>query len=215
MNRNKITQKTYNSSADHYFEKVQGSQLYNTSYDHFCTLLPKDASVLELGCGPGNVTQYMMQKRPDVRFLGIDVAQNMVALAKKNNPNAEFLQMDCRKLNRLDQKFDAVLAAFVFPYLNQKECSELIGNFVPLLSAQGLVYISTMEGSQSSSGYEHTSFGGENLVYINYHQDSFIKNTLLDQHFEILKFMRQDCQEPDGRTFNDLIYIARKNKEIP
>ena len=70
---------TWNKIALLYQDKFMDLDLYNESYDSFCELIPKQqASILEIGCGPGNITQYILTKRPDFIIEGIDVAPNMV-----------------------------------------------------------------------------------------------------------------------------------------
>ena len=43
--------------------------------------LPAGANVLELGCGSGDVLAALARARPDVRFLGVDLDEEMVAYA--------------------------------------------------------------------------------------------------------------------------------------
>ena len=54
----KENHETWNKIAQEYEDKFLGIDLYNDSYDGFCTLIQKEnASILEIGCGPGNITQ--------------------------------------------------------------------------------------------------------------------------------------------------------------
>jgi tRNA G46 methylase TrmB len=49
--------------------------LYNDSYDAFCSLLSQEKPpILEIGCGPGNITKYLLSKIPSAHWLGIDIA---------------------------------------------------------------------------------------------------------------------------------------------
>ena len=144
MNKNAITQTTYNKVAQQYWEKVTSLEQYNASYDTYCQLLPQKAKVFELGCGPGNVTQYMLQQRPDLHYTASDLSPNMLALAKKHNPLAQFLQLDCRQIATLNQKYDALLGAFVLPYLNKAECATLISDCSKSLTPKGVLYLSTI-----------------------------------------------------------------------
>lgn len=86
----KQTIEAWNKVAALYQEKFMHLAIYNETYDFFCAALAKEASVLDLGCGPGNITKYLLTKLPSLSITGIDVASNMVALAKKNNPTAVF-----------------------------------------------------------------------------------------------------------------------------
>lgn len=210
MNKQSVTQTTYNKVANEYWEKVASLDQYNASYDIFCVLLPQKANVLEMGCGPGNVTHYLLNKRPDLHYTASDLAPNMLALAKKNNPLAHFLQLDCREISTLNQNFDAIIGAFVLPYLNKTECTTFISDCAKMVTPKGLLYLSTMEGDEAQSGFEHTSFSGEDQVYINYHQEAFLRESLSKNGFEVLHLIKQTCHEPDGRIYNDMIFMARK-----
>ena len=210
MDKNAITLATYNRAAKHYWEKVASLEQYNASYDTFCALLPQRAKVFEIGCGPGNVTQYVLHKRPDLHYTASDLAPNMLALAKKNNPNAHFLSMDCRKIATLHEKFDAIIGAFVLPYLNKAECATLISDCSKIISPNGVLYLSTMEGDDTQSGFEHTSFSREDQVYIHYHQEAFLRVCLSKNGFEVLHLIKQPCHEPNGGVYNDMIFMARR-----
>ena len=210
MNKYGVTQATYNKVAQQYWEKVASLDQYNESYDTFCNLLPQDAKVFEMGCGPGNVTQYILNKLPDLEYTASDLAPNMLALAKANNPNAQFLKLDCRAIDSLAQKFDAIIGAFVLPYLNKAACAKLISDCAKLLTPKGLLYLSTMEGDYAQSGFEYTSFSDGDQVYIHYHQEHYIREYLTRNGLEVLHLVKQPSHEPDGRVYNDMIFISRK-----
>jgi len=96
------------------------------------------------------------------------------------------------------------------PYLSDEECAKLIADMAALLNPGGTVYFSTMEGDNSRSGYETTSFSGENEVYVHYHQSGFLKEQLVQNGFENIELIVQGYPEPDGTITNDLIFIATK-----
>ena len=213
MERNQQSVNTYNTSAKSYEDKFMKMDLYNNTYDAFCDLISdKNAEVLELAVGPGNVTKYLLNKRPDFNILGIDLAPNMVALAKKNNPTAHFEIMDCREISTIKKQFNVIMCGFCMPYLSKEECSQIITDTSNLLTTSGVLYISTMEGDYEKSGYETTSFSGENKVFIYYHQEDFLKDCLIKNGFEIVSLERKDYPEPDGTFLTDMIFIARKNR---
>ena len=86
MDRYKEPFETWNKVASLYQVKFMGLNLYNDTYDFICNLITKDnAKILEIGCGPGNITKYLLSKRPDFDIFGIDIAPNMIELAKKNS----------------------------------------------------------------------------------------------------------------------------------
>lgn len=211
--RIKETIETYNVSAKAYQDKFMDMDLYNDTYDTFCHLITKsNAKIFEIATGPGNVIKYILCKRPDFKVFGIDLSSSMIELAKLNNPEAEFTVMDCRDIHVIDTKFDGILCAFCLPYLSKEESLKLITDASLLLEPDGVLYISTMEGDYNKSGYETTSFSGDNRVYVYYHQANFMTACLSELGFEILDLQRKQYPEPDGSFLTDMIFIARKKK---
>jgi len=204
------TIETYNEVALNYEDKFMEMDLYNDTYDYFCTMLNPNSKVLDVGCGPGNITKYFLNIREDLKITGIDLAPNMIERAKINIPKANFIIKDALKINELTDTFDGVVIGFCMPYLNKEDSSKLIRLSREKLNSNGIVYISTMEDDYSKSGYETTSFSDGKKVYVYYHQEDNIKTELLNNGFEILKIERKDYPEPDGTFLTDMIFIARK-----
>lgn len=202
---------TYNKAAERYQDKFMKMDLYNDTFDKFCNLIQKEnAEIFEIATGPGNVTKYLISKRPDFKIFGIDLAPNMIELAKKNIPEAEFEIMDCKNISTIDRKFDAIMCGFCMPYLSKEECDKLIADSSGLLSKNGLLYFSTMEDDYNKSGFETTSFSGQDRVYIYYHQFDYLSDCLIQNGFEIIDLQRKDYPEPDGTFLTDMIIIAKK-----
>lgn len=211
MDKYKITFQTWNKIADLYQEKFMDSTLYNDSYAAFCKVIPTTAAkILEIGCGPGNITRYLIQQRPDFQLTAIDIAPNMLALAKKNVPKAKLLEMDARNIHTLNEKFDGICCGFCLPYLSKDDCLKLLQDSFNLLSSNGLLYLSFIEGNYNDSGYEQGSSGDQVFVY--YHSSSQIKAALKQFHFEILQISSLDY--PKGGTQQQHIIFIAKKKHI-
>ena len=91
MDQNKIAVDVFNKLANTYQDKYMHVDLYKDSFDFFCqNIKTENTAILEIACGPGNITKYILDKKPDLKILGIDLAPNMIDLAKVNNPSAEF-----------------------------------------------------------------------------------------------------------------------------
>ena len=69
-NRYTETHTTWNKIAQLYEDKFMELELYTDTYVRFCDLLSKpDASVLEIGCGPGNITRHILNSKPKIKVL--------------------------------------------------------------------------------------------------------------------------------------------------
>lgn len=176
MDKYKETFGTWNNIASIYQDKFMEMDLYNDTYDFICSTIDKpNAKLLEIGCGPGNITKYLIAKRPDFDILGIDIAHNMVELARQNNPTARFMVMDCRQIKHLNAKYDGIIGGFCLPYLSHTECNDLISNAHELLNENGLIYLSFVEGDPHKSDFKVGSGG---RVYFYYHRLDDIQSQL-------------------------------------
>jgi 2-polyprenyl-3-methyl-5-hydroxy-6-metoxy-1,4-benzoquinol methylase len=209
MDSYKITFETWNKIASIYQAKFMDLDLYDDTYDWFCREIEKaNASVLEIGCGPGNITRYLFKKKPELKITAIDVAPNMIKLAKENNPAADFKVMDCREIDRLTEKYDAIMCGFCMPYLSREDCAKLIKDCSVLLNRNGIIYFSTIEGDYKESGYEAGSSGDKSYVY--YHSESHLLSILKENEFELLVLERKRYPKTAEAISCHMIFIARK-----
>jgi trans-aconitate methyltransferase len=208
MDKNTIAVAVFDKLATEYQAKFMNIDHYKESIDQFCKLLPqKNAAILELACGPGNCTQYLIEKRPDFRILGTDLSPNMIRLAKINNPTATFELMDCRNIALIGKKFDAIFCGFCLPYLSKDEALSLIEDANLLLNPNGVIYISTMEDNYDKSGFKKGSAG--DLIYMNYHEAAYLTKALEENFFTIKYLKRQEYPAEGAVESIDLLIIAQ------
>jgi 2-polyprenyl-3-methyl-5-hydroxy-6-metoxy-1,4-benzoquinol methylase len=214
MDKSQIAINVFNKYAALYQDKFMDVHLYSEGLDFFSNNITSDnAEILELACGPGNITKYLLDKRPGFKITGIDLAPNMIDLAKINNPLAKFQIMDCRDIDKIDKEFDAIMCGFCLPYLTKEETIKLIANASKLLRHSGIFYLSTMEDDHSKSGYKSGSTGDE--IFIHYHQADYLTQTLKENHFSVLKLIRKNYWNDDGTQTTDLMLIATKQSLQP
>ncbi len=208
----KETAETWNKIASIYEDKFMDLPYYNESYDALCSLIqPKSPKVLEIGCGPGNITKYILNKRPDFEITGIDVAQKMVELAMKNNPEAEFVLMDSRDILRLNKKFDAIICGFCIPYLNEIDCQNLFNDCSKLLNQEGLVYLSFVHGEPNQSGFQTNSAGDR--MYFHFHLRENVESWMIASGFETVKSFKVKYPKANDQIDIHDILIIRKEKQ--
>lgn len=208
MDKSKSAANIFNKYADLYQDKFMDVSLYHESFDVFCGAIKKpNASVLELACGPGNITKYLLNKKPNLKIFGIDLAPNMIELAKQNNPSADFRVMDCREIKMLNKTYDAVMCGFCLPYLSKEETLTLISDCSGLINDGGVIYISTMEDDYSKSGFKKGSKGDE--IFMHYHEAAYLIQALEKNGFEMM-FTDRKNSTSNNEPVIDLILIAKK-----
>lgn len=203
------TFETWNNLASQYQEKFMNLDLYNQTYDYFCRKINKPkAKVLEIGCGPGNITQYLLKKRPDFEILGIDIAPKMIELARINNPSANFEIMDSRKINELKTQYDGIISGFCLPYLSQKEGKDLISNCYNLLNKSGVLYLSFVEGNPDQSNFK-SGTGGR--VFFYFHDLNDLIKELTLTRFEEIQTFRVQYNRTENQLETHTILTAVKS----
>lgn len=198
----------FDKRAEDYQAKFMDVALYHDTLDLFLGALQPGASVLELACGPGNITKYLLGRRPDLKILGTDLSPKMIALAKTNNPEADFMLLDVREAAMLGKKSDAAICGFGLPYLSREEAVQWIADVAGMLHPKGVLYLSTMEDDYSRSGPKKSS-DGKDEIFMHFHEAGYLCEALKSNGFEILTLKRQNYPGPDGSKTTDLIIIAR------
>src|SRR5262245_18976525 len=85
-------------------------------HDRFIAKLPRDASVQDLGCGPGRpVAQHLAEQ--GLRVTGVDASPAMVSMCRERLPDHEWIAADMRELE-LGRRFDGILAGDSFFHLD-------------------------------------------------------------------------------------------------
>ena len=211
MNNFDISVQRFDEFAGEFAQRFMNVDSYLDSIDRFCSLIGSNKPrILELGCGPGNVTRALKNRLPESEITAIDLAPRMIEIARNYLPEVDFRVMDVREIFSIPEKFDAVLCAFCLPFLSKTDAQKLIADCAEKLNSGGILYLSTMEGDESQAGFEATSFSGNAEIYFNYHQQQDLEQAMQKAGFEIVQAKLQDYLEPDGTLLTDMIFIGLK-----
>lgn len=83
-------------------------------YQEIKEINPK--TIIDLGCGEGFLEQYLKNKSLDTKITALDINQNSVNYAKKNNPGVKFLTSDILNL-KIKDSFDLTIILEVLEHL--------------------------------------------------------------------------------------------------
>ena len=212
VDHSKQASEVFDKLAELYQSKFMDVSAYASEIDHFLKLItiPKP-NLLEIACGPGNITRYIISKNPTVTILGIDLAPKMIELAKLNCPEASFEVMDCRHISSLKTKYDGIIVSFCLPYLNKSEIENLVKDISGLLQPGGKLYLSTIEGDYKNSGYKKGSTGDE--IFMHYYDYAAIEVLFYEAQLQIISKSRVSVSTNPHKD-TDLIIIAAKQKRL-
>jgi 2-polyprenyl-3-methyl-5-hydroxy-6-metoxy-1,4-benzoquinol methylase len=210
MNDTNKAAAVFNKHAKGYQEKYMDLDLYDATLDVFCgSVTTQNSTILDVACGPGNIARYLLKSRPDFKILGIDLAPNMITLAKINIPKAEFRVMDCLDIASLNAKYDGIICGFIFPYLSTEQASGFVADAASMLNEGGVFYVSTMENDYENSKLQMSS-DGQDGIFQHYYLAEDIIGMLETNGLKVFDQQRIDFPNPDGTTTTDIVIIAMK-----
>lgn len=188
----------YRRHAKTWSDKRRKSAFQTLWFDRFLQLVPTGGHILDLGCGPAfPVGRYLVDQ--GVHLTGVDSAPEMLAIARENVPEANFVQADMRRFE-LDQQFDGILAWDSFFHLNHADQEAMFGVFQK--------HAATGSALMFTSGPDHGiamgTLEGEPLYHASLAPQTY-RATLLANGFEVIRHMAED---PDcgGHT----IWLAKR-----
>lgn len=185
MDTCQVSVNTFDRLAETYAQKYLALDTYDAYYRQFSSHVARQgASVLDVACGPGNVSAFLVRERPDLQVLGIDLAPGMVRLAQTHVPSARFLVHDCRHLADLGREFDGIAYAFGLNYLNQEDAEQFFKSLGKVLAPNGVLYLSAMLGHTEDSGIQTSSSGDQ--IYVYYRPRQEIERLVLSAGLELV-----------------------------
>ena len=200
---------TFSRLADLYAEKYFHLDMYDRYLEQFLRRIePQGASVIDVACGPGNVSAYLAKVRPDLKLMGVDLAEGMVKQARRRVPSAEFLVKDCRHIGELEHVFDASAFAFGLSYLTDDDANRFFSSLNAILADSAILYLSTITGEPSSSGFETSSSGDR--VYIKYRSVGDVLSMVERAGYRVDFWEVISSPANASKATQDLILIAQR-----
>ncbi len=96
--------------------------------------------VLEIGCGTGSLAALMTAR--GARVVGIDISDNMLAAARRNAPEAEFIHMTATEIGMLGEgRFDRIVATLSFSELSEDELDHVLSTSFVILKRSGRLVV--------------------------------------------------------------------------
>lgn len=99
----------YENGLEHLYDVMYQSFIdYKEEFEFYSGIIKmhRKKSVLEIGCGSGNLAKYFIGSTVD--YSGLDISHDMINLSKKRNPSGQFMQGDVTNY-RLHESTDAVI----------------------------------------------------------------------------------------------------------
>ena len=120
--------------------------------------LPAGAEVLDLGCGAGRPTTARLAERFSVT--GVDISTRQIERARRNVPEASFINTDMTEVDLPASRFDAVVAFYSIIHVPRDQHPELIHSIVAWLRPGGTMAAAmSVGGGPAEYAYEEDWMG--------------------------------------------------------
>jgi len=188
----------YNKEAKTWFDNHVGKKwsFRDELLVEFKKLLPK-GNVLEIGCGPGIDARKLIDAGFD--YIGIDASEEFVKLAKKINPNINFLTMPVEKLDFPKNTFDGFWTSATLLHIHKKNINIILNKIREVCKTGAIGFISLKEGEgeieENETGRWFSFYKSEEFKKI------LIKNGMEIIEFKVFKDRRKNKPDLDWLMF--------------
>lgn len=140
MNKKEQTIDTYNVSAQALADKFDNQGVRISDIDETFALIKRDNPVvLEIGCGNGRDAQEICKRTNN--YLGIDVSEKLIALAKEKVPTATFKVVDIEDF-QFPENIDIIFAFASLIHIPKEKLREVLSKALTSLNQSGLFRLS-------------------------------------------------------------------------
>jgi tRNA (cmo5U34)-methyltransferase len=120
-------EKFYNDISKEYTDSVERCvPKYKEMLSMLFIYLPEKytpKSILELGCGTGNLTSLISEHFPSAKIFTVDISEECIKECKQRLPkiDIEYIKSDFRNLNFQKNSFDLIISSISIHHLKDKE----------------------------------------------------------------------------------------------
>jgi len=105
--------------SQEYAKNVEDSVFRNT-WDEVASRINQGgyARILDIGCGPGQFAEYLIQRYPSIEYTGVDFSKIAINAAKERCPSVTFIEADIFQTDILEKgEYDLVVALELLEHL--------------------------------------------------------------------------------------------------
>ncbi len=151
---------TYNRIGHDWWKEHETDFWWHKGTDIFVSKLLKGGSILDVGCGGGTASTYLIKR--GIQVTGIDFSEKMIEICKREATKGKFFVLDMMDLEKIQGEFDGIYAKASILHLPKKKVPEILKIFRNKLNNEGVLYVAVKEattGQKDEQVKEENDFG--------------------------------------------------------
>ena len=172
------------------FDRQRNKSLFERPWiDRFLSLIPKEGTILDVGCGTGEpIAQHILAQQYEV--VGLDISPKMIEIVSQRFPEQKWLCTDMRTLY-LPQQFEGLISWGAFFHLTPDEQRSTLPRFIQHLASGGVLLLTIGHEEGDVTGMVN----GEEVYHSSLSRTEYEK-ILVQNYCQLLDVVLQDssCQ---------------------
>ncbi len=212
---------TYDNIVDEYMDyysskDMHGNVQFQKEMDILVDNLSEGSKILDVGTAIGDYPKYLTERcNKEFAVFGIDSSSNMIKVAAKRAPKANFEVMDMRNLAFQRDYFDAIICLATLIHVDDNTALDILNRFNAILKKNGIIIINVMEYINGDKEiYEEEPFNPKYNTYFNKYTKDFFINWFNNNNYEVLNIIDNPLFNPEkAKDFaddNQFSIIVRK-----
>ncbi len=154
--KSQVVKKGYSKIALKY-HKQRGKYPNKKLISMFIRYIQENSKILDLGCGAGvPIVKFLANN--GYKVTGVDFADGMLNLARKNVPQAKFIKMDMTKLRFKPDSFDGAVSFYAIIHVPREKHSKIYKSLHRIIKSKGIMLVNA-SGSDNWEGYAEDYLG--------------------------------------------------------
>ncbi len=199
---------TYDRMAEEWHRDHAHDDWWVECTDEFIALLPKVGTVLDVGCGSGVKSKYLLER--GLTVMGIDISKNLLAIAKREAPAGSYRELSMLDLDQLSEQYDGVFAQASLLHIPKQQALSVIKLMAARCKPGGYLYLALKEappGRPEEEILKEDTYGYPMERFFSYYTMPELESTLASAGLTLVHKHRK--ASPSGRTIW-LQLIAKK-----
>jgi len=189
----------YNLIAEEWHRDHSSDDWWVEGTDAFVRELPNGGRVLDVGCGSGVKSEYLIAHGLNV--VGIDVSDKLLDIARREVPEGDFRVLSMTDLEKMPETFDGVFAQASLLHIPKEDAGEVVKKMAERLAPGGLLYIAVKEvreGRPEEEVVKEHDYGVAFERFFSYFTMAELERYLADAGLSVVLRLRNPS--PSGKT---------------